>query len=79
MSAITRIEMAIDLAERSMKDRGYCHGPCLSASLRRGSSNEWEIEFAYEGKNDRSQTTDPPSIVLLVDLNLEMVKTIELM
>ncbi len=79
MSAITKIETAVELAERIMRERGYGHGPCLGATLKKGSSDKWEIEFAYDGMSDRSETTDPPSIVLSVDLRSEVVETVELM
>ncbi len=79
MSTITKIEMAVELAERMMRERGYGHGPCLGATLQKGSSDKWEIEFAYEGLADRSETTDPPSMLLSVDLQTEEVKTLELM
>lgn len=79
MSTITKIEMAVELAERMMRDRGYGHGPCLGVTLQKGSSDKWQIEFAYEGLDDRSETSDPPSMVLSVDLVSEEVKTLELM
>ena len=74
------IELAVEVAERSMAKDGYGHGPCLSVRLMGDSSNDkWEVEFAYEGLTDRSPTTDPGSIVLLVDLKTEEVTTVELM
>jgi len=80
MSTITKIELAAEIAERSMAKDGYGHGPCLSVRLIGDSSTDkWEVEFAYEGLTDRSPTTDPCSIVLLVDLKTEDVTTLELM
>ena len=80
MSTTTKIELAVEVAERSMAKDGYGHGPCLSVRLLGDSSNDkWEVEFAYEGLMDRSPTTDPSSIVLLVDLKTEKVTTVELM
>ncbi len=80
MSTITKIELAAEIAERSMANDGYGHGPCLSVRLMGDSSRDiWEVEFAYEGLTDRSSTTDPGSIVLLVDLKNEEVSTGELM
>ena len=79
MSTITRIEMALDLAERMMRKEGYGHGPFLGVTLQKGATDLWEVEFACEGMSDRSETTDPPSIVLTVDLNSEELKTVELM
>jgi len=80
MSTITKIELAVEVAARSMANDGYGHGPCLSVRLMGDSSKDkWEVEFAYEGLTDRSPTTDPSSIVLLVDLKTEVVSTVELM
>lgn len=79
MSTITKIELAVELAERMMKDRGYRHGSCLGARLINGASETWQVEFAYEGMTDRSATTDPPSIVLAVNLSSEEVQPVELM
>lgn len=79
MGTVTKIELAIELAERMLRDRGYGHGPCLGARLIDGSSDQWEVEFAYEGLSDRSETTDPSSMRLSVDLTSEVVKTAELM
>lgn len=79
MSTITKIELAVEMAERMMRNEGYGHGPCLGVRLQNGVADLWEVEFAYAGMSDRSETTDPPSIVLVVDLKSEEVKTIELM
>ena len=77
MSTITKIERAVEVATRSMSNDGYGHGPCLSVRLMGDSSKDkWEVEFAYEGLTDRSPTTDPSSIVLLVDLKTEEVSTV---
>ncbi|MCA9127701.1 MAG: hypothetical protein KDB22_11470 [Planctomycetales bacterium] len=80
MSTITKLELAVEVAERSMRKNGYVHGPCLGATLREDSSAEkWEVEFAYEGMETRSRTTDPPSILLVVDLSSQEVQSVELM
>ncbi len=79
MSTITKIETAVELAKRMMRERGYDHGPCLGATLNKGSTDKWQVEFAYDGMSDRSETTDPPSIVLSVDLRSKEVETVELM
>jgi hypothetical protein len=80
LSTITKIELAVEVAERSMVNDGYGHGPCLSVRLVGDASKDrWEVEFAYEGLTDRSQTTDPSSIVLLVDLKTAEVSTVNLM
>ena len=80
MSTITKIELAVEIAERSIANDGYGHGQCLSVRLVGDSSQDkWEVEFAYEGLADRRPTTDPSSIVLLVDLKTEEVTTVSLM
>jgi hypothetical protein len=62
-----------------MKERGYRHGACLGAILEAGTSDLWRIEFAYEGMESRSETTDPSSIVLSVNLTSAEVQPVELM
>jgi hypothetical protein len=79
MSTTTKIELAVELAERMMRTQGYGHGVCLGASLQKGETDIWCIEFAYEGLDGRSETTDPPSIVLSVNLSSEEVRSVELM
>lgn len=80
MSAITKLELAVEIAGQYMRKDGYSHGPCLGATLREDSSNEeWEVEFAYEGMETRSRTSDPPSILLVVNLSTEEVQSVELM
>ena len=80
MSTTTRIELAAEAAEAFMAKRGYGHGPCLAVRLQGASTDDkWEVEFAYQGLTDRSATSDPPSIVLLVDLKSEEVSSLELM
>jgi hypothetical protein len=59
---------AIELASAFMTKDGYQHGKCLSAEIApRHESETWEVEFAYEGMEERSPTTDPPSIVIAVE------------
>ena len=79
MSTITKIELALELAEKVMRERSYEHGVCLGVSLQQGTSDIWHVEFAYSGLDDRSETTDPPSIVLEVNLSSEKVQSVELM
>lgn len=79
MSTTTKIELAVELAEKMMRTQGYGHGVCLGANLEKGQADIWRIEFAYEGLDCRSETTDPPSIVLSVNLSSEEVRSVELM
>jgi len=77
VSPTTKIASAVEITERNMKDHGYRHGPCLAAKiLGLSTSDRWEVEFAYEGLTDRSPTSDPPSILLAVDLKDEDVTPI---
>lgn len=71
---------AIKLAVDFLADDSYRHGKCLSAEIASGYEEEtWEVEFAYEGLDERSETTDPPSIVIVVDLKGENVRLASLM
>jgi len=80
VSTTTKIASAIEIAERFMSDNNYQHGACLGASIVGLATGDcWEVEFAYEGLSNRSPTTDPPSIVLAVELINETVKPLELM
>ena len=80
MSTTTKIALALEIAERFMAESGYSHGLCLGAKKREpATSDHWEVEFAYDGLVDRSPTADPPSILLLVDLEREDVRPIDLM
>jgi hypothetical protein len=79
MSTGTKIVSAVEIAVRHMKDHGYRHGPCLAAKiLGLSTSDRWEVEFAYEGLTDRSPTTDPPSILLAVNLSAAEVTPLEM-
>lgn len=39
MSTMTKIELAVELAERMMKERGYKHGTCLGAKREKGDED----------------------------------------
>jgi hypothetical protein len=66
---------AIKLAEDFIAREGYRHGKCLGAEVRSNCEERtWEVEFAYEGLQERSQTTDPPSIVIAVDFKGQNLK-----
>ncbi len=80
MTRTTKIALAVESAERHLTDNGYRHGPCLGArTVGPTSCDVWEVEFAYEGLLERSQTTDPASIVQAVHLKNEEVKSLKLM
>jgi len=71
---------AIKLAVNFLSNDGYKHGRCLSAEIVSGYDEEtWEVEFAYEGLDSRSETTDPPSIVIAVDSKGKNVRLASLM
>lgn len=59
---------AIKRAEKFLTDEGHRYGICLGAEVKLNYPREtWEVEFAYEGMQERSHTTDPPSIVIAVN------------
>jgi hypothetical protein len=71
---------AILAAEEYMKLRNCGFGPCIAVVCK--STNEkqvWELEFAYEGMQTRSDTADPPCILLKVDMTGSSVSAVELM
>lgn len=71
---------AIKLAMDHLSNDGYRHGKCLSAEIVSGYDEvTWEVEFAYEGLDSQSETTDPPSIVIAVDFKGENVRLASLM
>lgn len=73
-------DVAIAIAEANMREGGHAQGPCLDC--RPTGSPEtalWEVELAYVGEMGRSETTDPPSIVLQVNLTTKQVQLIDLM
>ena len=71
---------AIKVAVDFLGNDGYRHGRCLSVEIVSGYDVEtWEVEFAYEGLDKRSETTDPPSIVIAVDFKCENVRLASLM
>lgn len=73
-------EDAIKLAADFLGDNCHRHGGCLSADIASTYDEPtWEIEFAYEGMNERSETTDPPSIVIAVDFKGNNVRLATLM
>jgi len=80
MNTTTRKSEAIAIAVHDMMQGGFKHGPCIqSRPMGTQDSKTWEIEFAYEGETGRSETTDPPSIVLHVNLTTKEVRSVELM
>ncbi|QDU86891.1 hypothetical protein Pla175_02450 [Pirellulimonas nuda] len=79
MATTAKIALAVEIAERSVAENGYRHGPCIAARMVGATTDRWEVELAYDGCTGRSATTDPPSIVLKVDLDTEQVTSVELM
>jgi hypothetical protein len=70
-------DQAVQIAKEFLTSQGFRHGSCIGVNPL--SQTAWEVEFAYEGLNSRSDTTDPPSILLRVDLSTQNVDSIELM
>lgn len=72
-------EAALEKSLTYMSKNGYQHGPCLGISSRGDiDGGRWSVEFAYAGLTERSPTTDPPSIVLLVDIAANVVAAAEM-
>lgn len=75
-----RGDLAISKAEEYMATSGYKHGPCIGAECVSSQSQAiWNVEFAHEGLNTRSDTTDPPSIVLIVNLDQNTIRPADIM
>ncbi len=77
MNTVTSRERAIEIAFKHMADQGYKHGPVIEAKV--STTGRWIVELAYDGLCDRSETSDPPSIVLSVGQSENDVKSLELM
>ena len=73
-------DAVILMAEKFMAAQGYRHGPCIGADRKFSDPRAvWEVEFAHAGLNSRSDTADPPSITLIVDVNGRTVRAAEWM
>lgn len=80
MTTTTGRTEAVKIAERDMERDGYKFGPCIQCrQIGQEDSFLWEVEFAYDCETGRSETTDPPSIVLKVNVSTKEVKSIDLM
>jgi len=73
----TSRERAIEIVFKHMADQGYKHGPVIEA--KESTTGRWIVELAYDGLCDRSETSDPPSIVLSVGQTDSDIKALELM
>ena len=72
--------VAILKAQEYMANQGYKHGPCIGAECKSPQSKAvWDVEFAHDGLHARSTTTDPPSIVLVVNLDLDSIRIADVM
>ena len=71
---------AIELASAFIINEGNRHGRCLSAQIVSHYKNEtWEVEFAYDGMEERSPTTDPPSLIIAVESSSRKANLVTLM
>ena len=76
----TKMSEAIAIAESDMVQGGFKHGPCIhSRPIGAEDSTTWAVEFAYDGETGRSETTDPPSILLQINLVTREVRLVDLM
>ena len=72
--------IAIAFAESDISSGGYKHGPCISCRpIGAAESDFWEVEFAFAGETGRCETSDPPSIVLRVNVKTKEVQSVDLM
>lgn len=75
-----RKHVAISKAEKYITTQGYKHGPCIGATCRTSDTQAiWDVEFAHEGLSSRSETTDPPSITLIVNLDQDSICLVDVM
>lgn len=73
-------DMAIAMAKEYMASQHYKHGPCIGAKCKSSRIPAmWDVEFAHEGLTSRSDTTDPTSIVLIVDLDQNSIRVVDIM
>lgn len=80
MTTTTGKTEAITIAEIDMRDGGYKHGPCIQCRpIGTDGTVLWEVEFAYADETGRSETTDPPSILLQVNVSTREVRSVDLM
>ena len=71
---------AIAIAELDMSSGMYKHGPCIRCDpVGTTNSDYWEVEFAYCGQTGRCETSDPPSIVLRVNVATKDVQSVDIM
>jgi len=77
---MTKQDQAIAFALNDMKAGKFRHGPVIqSRPIGNADSKFWEIELAHYGEHGRSETSDPASIVLRVNVETGKVSSIELM
>ena len=80
MSTMTKQDQAITIALDDMEAGKFRHGPVIQTRpLGNSESKFWEVELAHHGETGRSETTDPPSIVLRVNVETGEVKSVDLM
>lgn len=77
---VGRKSRAIALCCEDLAVRGYRYGPVIRAeAVGAPDAGVWEVEMAYDGQTVRCPTTDPPSIVLWVNIATGDVRLVDLM
>jgi hypothetical protein len=80
MNSMTNQDQAIAIALEDMAAGKFRHGPVIqSRPLGNSESKFWEVELAHHGETGRSETTDPASIVLRVNVETGEVSSVDLM
>lgn len=69
---------AISKAEAWLFNEGHQFGPCIEAKCwATGEEAVWHLEFAHPWLDARSETCDPPSICMYVDLDRDTVRLLD--
>ncbi len=75
-----RKDTAIQKAEEFIATSRHPQGPCIGVRcITPTTQTIWEVEFAHAGFTSRSETADPPSLILVVDLDRNSVRVDSLM
>ncbi len=69
-------EQALEVVKARMASLGYKHGPCLGITRQIYKCGVcWAVELAQPGYETRSETCDPPSIILIAHVPSGTVET----
>jgi hypothetical protein len=80
MNTWEKQDQAIAFAVNDMAAGKFRHGPIINSHpVGNSESKFWEVELAHYGESGRSETTDPPSILLRVNVETGEVSSVDLM